>query len=97
MNIEQAIIFITVAIIAGIFAIAVYFSYNSGPTPEEVERLKNALPAGCAAHDIGSYGNIDNLVIIECEGRDVSASYTYMHESHGKSSETDRAAVYVIR
>jgi hypothetical protein len=91
----QFIIFIIVA--CGLIGIVIYSSYNSGPTPEEVERLKNALPAGCVAHDIGSYGKIDNLVIIECEDRDVSASYTYMHESHGKSSETDRAAVYVIR
>lgn len=85
--------------VVGLIGYAVYdsvYGYH-GPSQEEIQNLQNALPEGCKSHDIGSYGKIDNLVIIECDGRKVSASYTYMYESHGKSSETDRAATYVIQ
>lgn len=91
-------------VIAGIVAfcaligIAIYFDAQSAiPTQEERQNLERALPKGCVAHDIGSYGRIDNLIVIECEDRTVTTSYTYMHEQHGKTSETDRSAVFVIR
>lgn len=66
------------------------------PTEEERRNLKNALPDGCVAHEVGSYGSIDQLLIIECTGRHVTSNYSYMHQQHGKTSETDRAAVFVI-
>lgn len=66
------------------------------PTEEEKQNLKKALPEGCVAHDVGSYGSIDQLIIIECTGRKVTASYSYMHQQNGKTSETDRAEVFVI-
>ena len=66
------------------------------PSEEEKGNLKKALPEGCVAHDIGSYGSIDNLLIVECEGRRVTTTYSHMHQQHGKTSETDRAAVFVI-
>ena len=66
------------------------------PTEEEKGKLKNALPDGCVAHDIGSYGTIDNLIIIECEGRRVTTTYSHMYQQNGKVSETDRTAVFVI-
>lgn len=66
------------------------------PSEEEKGNLKKALPEGCVAHDIGSYGSIDNLLIIECEGRRVTTTYSHMFRQNGKVSETDRAAVFVI-
>lgn len=67
------------------------------PTEEEKQNLMNALPDGCVANDIGSYGSIDNLIIVICEGRRVEATHTRMHRSSGKSSETDRASIFVIQ
>lgn len=66
------------------------------PTEEEQQNLRNALPEGCVAHEVGSYGSIDQLLIIECTARHVTSTYSYMHQQHGKTSETDRAAVFVI-
>jgi len=67
------------------------------PTPEQQQKLKQSLPEGCTVIEVGQYGSIDSLIIIECEGRRVTASYTYMHQQNGKTSETDRSAVYVIQ
>jgi len=66
------------------------------PTEEEKQNLQKALPEGCVAHEVGSYGSIDQLLIIECTARHVTSTYSYMHQQHGKTSETDRAAVFVI-
>lgn len=67
------------------------------PTPEQRTKLKQALPDGCEVIEVGQYGSIDQLIIIDCNGRDVTASYSYMSQSNGKTTEIDRAAVYVIR
>ena len=66
------------------------------PTEEEKAKLKGTLPEGCTAHDIGSYGEIDNLIIVECTGQMVTSSYSYLHQQNGKASEVDQAAVFVI-
>lgn len=66
-------------------------------TPEQKTKLKQMLPEGCIVLEVGEYGSIDNLVIIQCDGKKVTASYTYMHQQNGKTSEVDRAAVYVIQ
>ncbi len=91
-------------VIAGIFGfivligVAIYFDSQAAiPTQEEIQNLERALPKGCTAHDVGSYGRIDNLIVIECENRTVTSTYAYKHEQHGKTSETDRSAVFVIR
>ena len=87
-----------VLVVGGLIGVAVYLdSVAAIPTPEEVEALERALPPGCVAHDVGSYGKLDNLLIVECSGREVTASYSYMHEQHGKTSEVDRAATFVIQ
>lgn len=98
-NILFVIFGVIIALFIGAIGYAIYdsvYGYH-GPSPQEIQNLQNALPEGCTSHDIGSYGKIDNLVIIECGDHKVSASYTYMYESHGKSSEVDRATTYVIQ
>lgn len=93
------VIYIIIAAFLVLLACAIYYSFvrYDGPSPEEIQNLENALPDGCVSHDIGSYGKIDNLVIIECNDRKVSAAYTYMQETRGKSTEIDRAATFVIQ
>lgn len=66
------------------------------PTEEQKQNLKKALPEGCVAHDIGRYGEINRLVIIECNGRKVSAAYSSDTRSSGKTSSKYQAAVFVI-
>jgi hypothetical protein len=93
------LIAITVAAIAAIVGGAIYYDayYASIPSAEEIQNLEKALPEGCVAHDIGSYGKIDKLIVIECEDRTVTTTYTYMHEQNGKASEVDQSATFVIR
>ena len=66
------------------------------PTEEEKQNLEKALPEGCVAHDIGKYGEINRLVIIECTGRNVTATYSSDTRSNGKTSSKYQAAVFVI-
>jgi hypothetical protein len=86
-----------IVLVAGIIGAAIYYDSKAAiPSPEQIQNLESVLPEGCTATDIGSYGKIDNMVIITCEDHRVDASYTYMYQKHGKSSETDRAAVFMI-
>jgi hypothetical protein len=66
------------------------------PTQEEIQNLEDALPEGCIAHDIGSYGKIDTLIVVECEGSQVTSSIGYMHQQNGKVPEVDFSAVFII-
>jgi hypothetical protein len=53
------------------------------PTPEQKLKLERSLPPGCAIHDVGEYGPVRHLVIVECQGR---RSLTLHHnENRGKS------------
>jgi hypothetical protein len=66
------------------------------PTEEEKQNLKKSLPEGCVAHDIGKYGEINRLVIIECTGKNVTATYSSDTRSNGKTSSKYQSAVFVI-
>jgi hypothetical protein len=66
------------------------------PTEEEKQKLEKALPPGCVAHDIGKYGSINQLVIIECSGRNVTAAYSSDSRTTGKTTTKYQAAVFVI-
>lgn len=79
-----------------ILIIGLLFLAACKPTEEEKQNLMNALPEGCVVNDIGSYGSIDNLIIITCDGRQVEATHTRMLQQNGRSSETDQASVFVI-
>ena len=99
---DSVVLAVVVAFFVSMVGLVGWLIYDSiygyhGPSPEEIQNLRNALPEGCVAHDVGTYGKIDNMVVIECAGKDVTASYTYMYERHGKTSETDRAVTYVIQ
>ncbi len=96
---EKSTWFVVLVLIA-LIVYAIYYGLthvDSLPSLEEIQNLENALPDGCVSHDVGSYGKIDNLLIIECSDRKVSTAYTYMKETHGKSTEIDRAAAFVIQ
>lgn len=85
------------AIIVLIVAGAIYIDKQAAiPTQEEIQNLDRALPEGCIAHDVGSYGKIDKLIIVECEGSRVTSSIGYMREQNGKATEVDLSAVFVI-
>ena len=84
------------AAVGGI-ALLVYFDLQSAiPTQEEIKNLNESLPSGCTFHDVGSYGVIDRLIIVECEDRKVTSSYGYMRQQNGKLTEVDLSAAIVI-
>lgn len=85
------------AIFAIILGGAIYFDNQAAiPTQDEIQNLERALPEGCVAHDVGSYGKIDKLIIVECEDSRVTTSFGYMREQNGKAVEVDLSAVFVI-
>lgn len=67
------------------------------PTPEQQQKLKEALPEGCTFTDVGRYGSIDNLIIVTCDGRLTEITQTHKSQSNGKTTETDNSAVVFIR
>lgn len=90
-------------ILAGIAAFAIILggaiyldNQSSIPTQEEINNLNQALPEGCVVHDVGSYGKIDRLLIVECENSKVTSTFGYMQQQNGKSTEVDLSTVVVI-
>ena len=55
------------------------------PSTSEIMNIKQALPAGCEFKDLGSYGDINHVVMVRCEGKTVSA--ISHREQDGKYSD----------
>lgn len=60
-----------------------------GVSPEQKMYVESHLPAGCTVHDLGSYGSIDMLVVVTCNGRQTTSTIGY--NSHGKTHELNVA------
>ncbi len=39
------------------------------PTPEEIAKVRAALPPGCTVNDLGGYGEVRHLVVVRRDGR----------------------------
>ena len=66
------------------------------PTEEQKQRLNETLPDGCVVHDIGSYGSINRMVIVVCDGRNVTSTATTESRSNGRTTSTFTSATFVI-
>ena len=87
-----------VAVFALMLGTALYLDAQAAiPTQEEIDNLNRALPEGCVVHDVGSYGRIDRLLIIDCEGKQVTSTYGYMRQQNGKTTEVDFSTTFVIK
>lgn len=54
------------------------------PTSEDNARVKRMLPPGCEIMNLGQWGNISQLVVVNCAGH--SARATHWRQSAGKTS-----------
>ena len=69
---------------------------NEEGRKHELDGINGQLPAGCAASDVGSYGNISYVIVVVCEGRDaISTSYSWQ-KRHGKTTNTYGGATLQI-
>lgn len=66
------------------------------PTEEEKTNLRAVLPEGCVIHDVGSYGSLEQLLVIVCDGRNVTNTGFYVTRSNGKQTYTDAYATVTI-
>lgn len=66
------------------------------PTDEQRARAHNALPAGCRLIDIGSYGDIKSLVVVNCDGARTTSSNFSWTQPAGKTVTTVQGAALVI-
>lgn len=67
-----------------IVALAALFLAACEPTAEQVDRVRQALPEGCRLHHLGAYGDIRNLVVVLCDGREATTANQV--EKRGKGS-----------
>lgn len=59
------------------------------PSADEEAKVQQALPAGCTVRYLGSFGSVDNLVAVVCDGR--RATSTMWQEQQGKVTVTNAA------
>lgn len=50
------------------------------PTDEQVAKVRAALPAGCVVRDLGSYGDINHLVVVTCNDRRTQTQNFRQHQ-----------------
>ncbi|MNX90058.1 hypothetical protein D3C86_1220890 [compost metagenome] len=82
---RDAIAYITViaAVVIGLVALV---EWLNTPSAAEINTIRQSLPAGCEFRDLGSYGDINHVVAVICDGRKVS-SISHI-EYHGKYSRS---------
>lgn len=49
--------------------VALLFLTACEPSAEEQRRVTQQLPPGCTVQDVGSYGDVSHLIIVDCAGR----------------------------
>ncbi len=78
-------IILTIGSLIGVVAAIVLFvEWVSQPSAAEIQNIQRNLPAGCQFHDLGSYGDINHVIAVTCDGRKTSANSHI--EYHGKYS-----------
>lgn len=55
-----------------------------GPSAEQRAALQKALPPGCEVHDVGAYGEIEDLIFVACDGRKAVTALWMESHSAGK-------------
>lgn len=75
-----------------VLALATLVLAACDPTPEQQAKVRAALPPGCTVQDVGEYGSINHLVIVNCIGHQ-TRTQNFM-ERHGKTS-TSNAIVQI--
>lgn len=66
------------------------------PTPEERAKLNSVLPEGCKVYEVGSFGDIESLIIVKCKGEDVTTANGVWNQQSGKVTVTKQFASVVI-
>ena len=66
------------------------------PTTEERARLDGILPDGCKVYEVGSYGELKDLVFVKCDGREVVSTNGAWTAHSGKTTVTRQFASVVI-
>lgn len=74
-------------------AIILIDSEMSKPSVDELNRIKQGLGEGCVFKDLGSYGKIDHVVMVQCEGK--TATTTSSFDRHGKHSRDHNVAIEI--
>ncbi|MCW2194977.1 hypothetical protein AB7M45_007750 [Bradyrhizobium elkanii] len=81
-----------------LFAIGACALLLSGcnPSAEQRARVNSQLPPGCTIRELGTFGSIENLVAVICDGRSTKAlNFTETH-STGKVTVTKQMAVLQV-
>ena len=50
------------------------------PTDEQVAHMREVLPPGCLIQDLGPYGNVSHVIMVQCSGRQ-SRAESYMQQA----------------
>lgn len=80
-----------------ITAIAVVLLAGCKTAQEELAAINSRMPEGCTMIDLGSYGDIDNLMVATCDGRATETTMGQRSRMVGKVYVEDTYAVGVVK
>lgn len=66
------------------------------PTEKQKARVRGALPPECSLVDLGSYGDVDDLVVVTCGGRQARTLHYRYSRPQGRQTRWFNVAVVQI-
>jgi len=80
-------ILMLLAVVAFIVGLVWVINKFEEPTSTQLNKINSQLPEGCVFKDLGEYGTVDSVVMVDCKHRDTTTTTSY--DRHGKTSETN--------
>lgn len=77
-------------------ALAIMLAGCDDQRPAQLTRIQSGLPKGCLIRDLGSYGRLDAIMVVVCDGRQTTTTTMWDEYQCGKARCQHAASAVII-